>query len=366
MKVKIILVFIFVLLLLLVLIGGVLWQEIGQKPKGERLKRVQNSPHYVNGGFQNEKKVIQITTDKSYFQMMKDFLFVHYPDVTPKVALPTVKTDLHQLDRKQNVMIWLGHSTVFIQMDGIRYLFDPVLEYGFPSNVMMKPYLGTAIYTPEDIPDIDYLVITHDHWDHLDRRTVIALRSRVAHVVCGLGVGQHFEYWGYDADKIHDLDWNDKWVVDDRTTLHCLESRHVSGRMGSGNPTLFASYMIEGTQNVYITGDTGFGDHFEKIAKLFPKIDLAIMENGQYGVDWHQMHLMPHELQEAVKILQPHAFMTYHHAKFSLSNHPWYAPLENITKAAEANHWHLLTPMIGFPVSLEAPSAEERWWKSMM
>lgn len=359
---KVLLVILIVFILFLAIIGILMWKELGQSPRGMRLERIKQSPNYKNGAFQNDPPSKMFTSGDS---SSKGESKPKRIEKAPSKPLPAVKTDLKSLDRDKDLVIWFGHSSVFIQQDGIRYLVDPVLDSRFPISLAISPYKGTDIYTPEDIPEIDYLIITHDHWDHLDYKTVIELKDRVKHVVCGLGVGQHFEYWDYSPEMIHELDWGEFIDIDENTRLYALEARHFSGRL-SGNPTLWASFMIDGPRKIYISGDTGFGDHFKKIHEQFKSIDFAIMENGQYNEAWNQIHLMPNHLAKAIDILHPKYVMTYHHAKFTLSRHSWYEPLENIYQASKNKPYHLLTPIIGEVIELNAPKNTEPWWTSCL
>ena len=178
------------------------------------------------------------------------------------------------------------------------------------------------------MPDIDYLVISHDHWDHLDYRTVKSLKDRVGKVICGLGVGEHFEYWGYDKDRLVELDWYEDAVLENGFAVHCLPTRHFSGRGLKANQTLWASFLIETpSQKIYMAGDGGYDSHFEEIGKHFPDIDLAILENGQYNEGWNLIHLMPSDMAKAAKDLKAKKIMTVHHSKYALAKHPWDEPL---------------------------------------
>lgn len=154
------------------------------------------------------------------------------------------------------------------------------------------------------MPDIDYLIITHDHWDHLDRGTVTALRPRIRTVVCPLGVGEHFEYWGFPKERIVELDWHEQAALDDGFTIRCLPARHFSGRGLNSNQTLWGSFLLQSpSRKIYIGGDGGYGKHFAQIGREFPDIDLAILENGQYNEAWRYIHTLPGQLAQAAKDL---------------------------------------------------------------
>ena len=345
-------------------LGRSLWVEAGRAPRGERLERIKRSSLWRDGQFVNEELTPQFTGDKGMWQVLYEFLFVKTAGLVPDADIPAVKTDLRALSRHRDVVVWLGHSSVFIQSGGVRYLFDPVLTTGLPVSLFMRPFKGAAVFTPDDIPDVDYLIITHDHWDHLDYKTVKALRERVGRVVCGLGIGEHFEYWGYDAAKIHEMEWGDSLAVNAGTTLHCLPSRHFSGRLTKRNQSLWASYLIDGPQRVFVSGDGGYDARFRRIGERFGHIDLAILENGQYNADWRYIHTLPSQLPREIEELRAARVLTYHNSKYALARHPWREPLDSIAAAATTGRpWQLLTPRIGDPVSLtDTTQSFPRWW----
>lgn len=162
----------------------------GRTPRGERLVRIERSPNYKEGQFVNQEPTPLMTTDKSRWRIMWDNLTEKKPDnLVPSESIRTVKTDLKQLDLSKDAVVWFGHSSYLLINSGKKILVDPVLTTGFPASLMMKPFKGTDIYSPEDIPEVDYLIITHDHYDHLDYGTVKAIRDKVNKVICPLGVG---------------------------------------------------------------------------------------------------------------------------------------------------------------------------------
>ncbi len=341
--------------------------SFGKSPRGERLERIKKSPNYSDGKFQNLSPTKQITSEKSYIGTMFDFLFHKVEELRPGVNLPTVKTDLKQIRCDEEVLVWLGHSSVFIQTGGKRYLVDPVLVKASPVSFINKPFKGTKIYTPDDIPEIDYLVITHDHWDHLDYKTVKQIMGRTENVICPLGVGEYMESWGFGKERIIELDWNENATLGDGLIVYCLPARHFSGRGLSPNKTLWASFMLQApSRNIYISGDGGYDTHFADINKQFGTIDFAILENGQYNEDWRFIHLLPDDLVKAAKDLNAKRLMTVHNSKYALGRHSWHEPLDNIASAAEKESLNLVTPMIGEPVNLnDTTRAFKKWWKNI-
>ncbi|MEG1717416.1 MAG: MBL fold metallo-hydrolase [Bacteroidales bacterium] len=334
--------------------------KFGRSVRGERLERVQQSPNYRDGKFQNLEPTPHLTSEKSMVRAMFDYLFGKNDNVRPYATLPCVKTDLRALDTEQELLLWFGHSSYLILSAGERILIDPVFEDASPVSFFNKPFEGTDIYQADDMPDIDYLIITHDHWDHLDYETVSKLQDRVKTVICPLGVGEQFDYWGYKPEQIVEMDWSERYSADSNFTIHCLPTRHFSGRVSNSCLTLWAGYMVvTPSQTIYVSGDGGYGTHFAAIAHQFPDIDVAIVENGQYNDDWQHLHLMPEEMVRVVEQLHPKRVFTGHNGKYALSRHAWDEPLNGALKIPSAS-----TPMIGEVVCLQdSIISRNSWWQ---
>lgn len=351
-------------------LGCKTWKATGRAPRGERLERMQALPYYRDGQYRNLESTVMLTpvgkTPRlTLLRNLWKFLFPPDDARKPKTPIPALRTDLHSLDPDTDLYVWMGHSSVFLQLDGKRFLFDPVLTSELPVSLFMKPFKGADLYTPADIPPVDYLVITHDHWDHLDYGTVRDLRTRVGEVICGLGMGEDFEFWGYRPEQIHEMVWDDSLALTSGLTIHCLTSRHFSGRLFSRNKTLWASYLIDGSKRLFVSGDGGYGERFVEFGKRFPNIDLAFMENGQYSEQWRYNHLLPHKLVQAIDELAPRRVMSYHNSKFALAPHPWHEPLDSLSHNAEGKPWELLTPRIGEVVYLDSTQTFEKWWRAL-
>lgn len=333
--------------------------KFGRAICGERLAKIEKSPNYKDGKFRNIELTPHLTSDKSMVRAMFDYVFGKNDYVRSDKALPCIKTELSSLDKKSDLIVWFGHSSYFIQCSGKQILIDPVFGYASPVSFFNKPFKGTDIYQASDMPDIDYLIITHDHWDHLDYETVVEIRNRVNKVVCLLGVGDYFEYWGYTPQQIIEMDWNEQHSDDNNFTFHCLPTRHFSGRSFRSCTTLWAGYMIETpSQTIYVSGDGGYGKHFTDIAHKFPQIDVAIIENGQYNEDWLHLHLTPKEMRKVVEILQPKKIFAGHNSKYALSRHPWSEPLDEAATIPGVT-----LPLIGEAVHLQDSATNtNRWW----
>ena len=323
--------------------------SFGRLPQGERMERIRRSPNYKDGEFKNLQPTQLMTGSKSRWQTLWEFLFADRSRLEPDKPIKAVKTDLKHLPTDENLMIWFGHSSYLLQIDGKRILADPVFHTASPVSFLYKPFAGTDIYKPEDMPEvIDYLVISHDHWDHLDYQTVVALKDRVRKVVCPLGVGEHFERWGYRKEQLIELDWMEDARLDKGFTVHCLPARHFSGRGLKSNQSLWASFLLDTPSlRIFMGGDSGYGTHFHRIAERHPGIDWAILENGQYNEDWRYIHTLPRQLKQVAKDLKAKNVVTVHHSKFALARHPWNEPLQNEKRLQADTTLHVATPFIG-------------------
>lgn len=339
--------------------------EFGKLPEGERLRRIHASPHYRDGAFRYPLPSPMTTGQRSMFALLWDNLFNVHPDAKPRVALPHVRTDLSALSGGGDALVWFGHSGYYLQLSGVRMLVDPTLESASPVSFFGTAFEGADAYRAKDLPAVDYLIITHDHWDHLDYETVQEIKARVGHYVVPLGVGAHLEHWGVSPERITELDWWETAELKAGLQVTALPSRHYSGRTFQRNAVLWASYMVQAPQgNVYLGGDSGYGPHFAQIAERFPSIDLAILENGQYNEDWANNHTLPHQLPSIIRELQPQRIFTGHNSKYQLARHAWYEPLERAHETAERAGVPLLTPMIGEVVRLQdSTQTFSKWWE---
>ena len=320
-----------------------LWRKVSKE-------RIQASPNYREGMFQNQEPTPQFTGDTAStrstlwrFLTNKDTLRV------PQQSIPAIKTDLKNLPTDSDWLVWFGHSSYLFCLDGKRYLVDPLIKPEWPSSMMLKAFPGTDIYRPEDLPDIDVLIITHEHWDHMDYATLRDIRDRVQQVICPLGIADYLRYWGYTDGQIIEMDWYESLSGEDGLTITCLPSRHFSNRLlGKRNQTLWASFMVEaGGRKVYIGGDGGYDKRFAKIYEHFGAVDLALLENGQYNANWKYIHTTPEDLEKVILDLQAKQVFTVHHDKFALSVHPWYEPDSVAHDIATRHHVHLLDAPIG-------------------
>ena len=295
--------------------------SFGRLPQGKRLERIKQSPHYDGKKFVNEIETEFTTGKKSKLQVWKDFMLGDKTLLAPDTALHAIKTDLKKLPQDRDWIVWFGHSSYLLNLSGKKVLVDPVFYKGSPVKFANKMFLGTDIYKPADMPDIDYLVISHDHWDHLDYEVVKEMEPRIKKVVAPLGVGEHFEYWGYSAEKLVELDWWQSEDFGEGYRVTATPARHFSGRGLQENRTFWASFAFKSPKRlVWIGGDSP---------------------------DWAHVHTLPKYLGKEMTELGAKRYLTVHHSKFCLSKHKYFEPLENAKRAAKESGKPVLMPEIG-------------------
>ena len=283
----------------------------------------------------------------------------------PSLPLPVAPDERTAVaDPSLDYLTWYGHSAVRLESGGKTILIDPMLgEWVAP-----VPFLGHRFpykdYRPlQGIQDIDLVVYSHDHYDHLDFDTLMAIKDRTKAYLVPLGIGAHLRAWGIPAERITEVDW---WQTVQQAGLNftATPARHFSGRSPSTrNKTLWCGFVIETASNrIFFGGDSGYGRHFAEIGKRFGPFDLTMLDSGQYHARWKNVHMQPEEALVANRELGGKQLLPIHWGGFSLSDHPWYDPIERIV-SADANHC-VLTPLIGqrFVVG-EDSDCRDRWWE---
>lgn len=334
----------------------------GKLPTGKTLERILQSPNYTQGGFQNLiETTLAFTPQKMYDTIKRRSKAA---DKSPVKPLPGLRTDLANSNTEKPSVIWFGHSSYLVQIGNKNILVDPVFsKYASPVSFGVRAYPHQVPYGAEDMPNIDIMVLTHDHYDHLDYPTMLKLKDRVGQFVTPLGVGAHLEYWGVEPERIHELDWHESVTID-TFEFTALPSRHFSGRGLKRNQSLWASYALKVPgYNLYLGGDSGYGPHFKSIGDTYGPFDLTILECGQYDVNWSQIHMMPEQTVQASIDLQSKLLLPVHWGKFTLSLHPWYEPITRATAHAEKLNVSIATPMLGEQLTLGNALPNTRWWQ---
>ncbi|WP_320172566.1 MBL fold metallo-hydrolase [Maridesulfovibrio sp.] len=342
-------------------------EKFGRLPEGARLSKIQQSPNYSKGQFHNQVAIKEIVKGGPSVAGFIKYFFHERENPEPPGPMPVVKTDLKSLDRDRDVVIWLGHSSYFVQLGGCTALIDPVFSsYASPFFFSTRAFAGTNIYTADDMPHIDYLLISHDHWDHLDYPTVMALKPKTGKVVTGLGVGEHFARWGFPDDMVHEADWDSSLKLDDSLTVHVLTARHFSGRWLDRNKTLWTSFALETpSRRIFYSGDSGYGPHFKEIGRRFGGFDLVMLDSGQYNENWKYVHMTPESSAQAALDLNAAAALPSHTGKFCLAYHSWDDPFKRFVKASSDKPYRHITPEIGEVVDLaDRQQVFANWWET--
>ena len=339
----------------------------GKTPTGKRLEQVLQSPNYRDGKFQNLSFTPDLAEGVGYYKVTKDFFFDKDKRNIPSTIIPSVKTDLRSLPLQDNCLVWFGHSSYYMQVDGKRILVDPVLSgNASPFSFTTKSFKGSDVYSIDDFPEIDYMFISHDHYDHLDYETMLKIKPKVKKIIMGIGVGEHFESWGFDASTLLEKDWHETIQLDNGFTVHTAPARHFSGRGFKRNQSLWMSYVLNTpTMNIYIGGDSGYDSHFTAIGEQHGPFDLAILECGQYHPYWKYIHMMPEDVVRAAIDLKTKKLLPVHWAKFSLALHAWDDPIKRVTTEATKKGMPFVTPMIGEVLNLNNTSPTKAWWEQI-
>jgi L-ascorbate metabolism protein UlaG (beta-lactamase superfamily) len=338
---------------------------VGGIPRGNRLERIRKSQQYRQGAFRNQSPTPVQSKEFSIIRLLKA-QFNPPSDKEPSHPVPFVQTDLNQ-SSIHPMIVWFGHSSYFITINTIRILVDPVLSgHAAPIKIFGKSFPGTNFYTAERMPALDAVLITHDHYDHLDHETILKLNEKVGHYYTSLGVGAHLERWGIKPDKITELDWNEHASLPGGLELIAVPARHFSGRSFRRNNTLWSSFILKSDQmRLYLGGDSGYNHHFKSIGEQYGPFDMALLECGQYNTMWPLIHMMPEETVQAALDLNAKVLMPVHWGKFSLALHSWKEPINRLLEAADNKPVIVTTPMIGEPVVLDQLVPQNRWWESL-
>lgn len=286
----------------------------------------------------------------------------------PASILPEVKPDFAEFLKPSDRLkvIWFGHSTFLLNFSGKIILVDPVFSgNAAPFSFLVKRF-QPAVAKLEDLPKIDYIVISHDHYDHLDMMTMKFFAAKENHFLTPLGVGSHLRRWGIDAKRITELDWWQDAKMDGVEFI-ATPAQHFSGRgMFDERKTLWASWVIRNSShNIYFSGDSGYDTHFKAIGDKYGPFDLAFIENGQYYHKWRPVHVFPEESVQAYFDLKAKRFLPVHWGMFVLSLHSWREPIDTLLKLSREKGVNLITPKIGELISIDEAYRSTEWWTDL-
>ena len=348
----------------------------GGKPKEARLNRMKQSDTFENGKFNNLTDTPMGLQNGSFFKTMKEFYWGG-ENREPDSTVPFVKLDSLELNYRNTDEVkitWLGHSSVLLSFEGHIFLIDPMFgKRASPVSFMgPKRFNKTLPFSPKDISKVDAIIISHDHFDHLDYKTIKQLHSKTEMFYVPLGVGSHLEKWGVESKKIIELDWWEESLFKSNIKLVSTPARHFSGRgLGDRNNTLWTSWVIKSQNHtVYFGGDSGYSLSFKEIGEKYGPFDLTMLECGAYNKAWPYIHMMPEETAQAHLDLRGKVLLPIHWAQFNLSLHPWTEPIERLLKKASSENITVSTPKIGesFLVNGNATSRisdlpKDDWWR---
>jgi len=344
--------------------------EFGGKVSKTQKEEYSQSQNYKEGKFINHGG-IEMSMDFGKFVKSLTGYFNPPANTVPNSAVGIRKIDsLSIVQYKDSTrLVWFGHSTFLLQMKGKNILIDPM----FGDVPAPHPMLGNKRFsdelpiTIEKLPQIDAVIISHDHYDHLDYGSILKLKDKVGAFYTPLGVGAHLQEWGIDTLKITELDWWQEANLNG-ISLKCTPAQHFSGRgINDRGATLWSSWVIQSEKdNIFFSGDSGYGDHFKEIGEKFGPFDLALMECGQYNELWKEIHMMPEETAQAGLDVKAKTIMPIHWGAFKLAMHPWTDPVERVTKKAKTLNLPVIIPKIGASILLKHSDNElNKWWQTI-
>lgn len=344
-------------------------KALGKNPSGEALKKIEALSNYKNGQFQNLEGLpsgtAPVAGKKLKWTGLLKYLLSKPKAMQPPGPVPSVMTDLKNTSYAKPTVIWFGHSSFLLKTATATILVDPNFSgYAGPFRGIITAFAGSNVYDAGDMPVIDALVISHDHYDHLDYETVRALRKKVKRVIVPVGVGAHFIHWGYQPDMITELNWNEAVALNGKVKITAAPAHHRSNRGFASRKTLWASYIIAADgYKIFYSGDTGYSSHFKLIGERYGPFDLALMECGQYNTKWPQSHMFPSQTAQAAIDLKAANIIPVHWAKFAESEHRWNEPVKLLLKSADSLHVPVAIPLIGQPYTVGGAMQQYIWWE---
>lgn len=359
------------ILVVLVLIGVLfvnLSPEFGGSPTKAQKERFKKSDNFKGGVFVNLGDVKMKMGFADYLKGLRGY-FSPQPNAVPAKNISVLKIDSLEVARYNGPtrLVWFGHSTFLLQIEGKNLLLDPMLGPVPAPNPMLggKRFSKNLPIDIERLPEIDAVIFSHDHYDHLDYGSVQLLKDRVKMFYAPLGVGAHLMEWGVEEKRIVELDWWEETQFED-LHLKCTPAQHFSGRgLADRGKTLWSGWVVQSdSSNIFFSGDSGYGSHFKEIGEKYGPFDFAMLECGQYNELWKEIHMMPEETAQAGLDVKAKKIMPIHWGAFKLAMHPWTEPVQRISKRAKELGVPVTTPRIGETFYLNGtPTSNEEWWK---
>ncbi|MDD4816578.1 MAG: MBL fold metallo-hydrolase [Victivallaceae bacterium] len=356
---------------LLLIVGVIcveLWHEMGETPSAAAAAEFEGLPNYADGRFHNTEQMDQSTPPPeggtAVGKRPKIWRMI-FAGNSPEKEIPTVKLSASDFSAAPNkdaaAVRWFGHSSLLFELNGARFMVDPVFGNAAPIPFAVRRYVDPPLVR-RDLPKLDFVIITHDHYDHLEYQTIAMLRGSETEFICPLGVGARLRGWLIKPEKIHELNWGESLVVNG-VMVAAREARHFSGRtFEDRNRTLWASFIVAGGgKKLFISGDGGYGGHFSKIGEADGPFDYVFMEIDAWNGNWRNNHIFPDDAVRAVRELRGAKMVPVHWSVFNLADHPWDESIGMVAAAADREGVELVTPVIGAKLDLNIPESE-RWW----
>lgn len=322
------------------------------------------SMQFRDGRFENPVAIRAVPASRT-LPVLWDIFFNKPQDAIPKTSIPLQQITQEQLAAAPDRSAFrLGHSTLLLKLQGTYWLTDPVFsERAFPLQFAGPKRFHPSPISLDAVPPIQGVLISHDHYDHLDREAILALSGRTAVFVTPLGVGDRLIQWGVPEQKVRQLDWWQSTEVNG-VRLTATPAQHFSGRaLIDTNRTLWASWVIDdGGFRMFFSGDGGYFDGFKEIGRKFGPFNVTFMETGAYDAQWASVHMTPEQSVQAHRDLGGVTMVPIHNGTFDLAMHNWYEPLARVTEVATEKGIRLSTPVIGELLDLQSPGFGSAWW----
>lgn len=324
-----------------------------------------SSPNYSNGRFVNEEQTSRMVRGGFLTALLKHFFANN--DRRPSQRFPAVSNQIHALQSDSGLRAaWLGHATVLLAIDGVTLLTDPVFDEHVGIQIGRTRRFQPSPVQRDDLPDIHAVIISHDHYDHLEESSIRHFAEKGSLIIVPLGVSRHLQKWGVADHQIVELDWWQSYEAAG-VKLVCTPARHFSGRsLFAVNPTLWCSWAILGPEHrVYYAGDTGYTRAFKTIGEQLGPFHVTLMPIGAYGPEWPYIHLTPAQALKAHNDVQGHYLLPVHWGTYDLAFHSWREPIDLLSLHARSSGVEALTPRLGEVINFDNPAKTVDWWSGL-
>ena len=354
--------------------------QFGSIPKDDDYIRMKESPNYniSHDKFlnQNPKVMNEMKKNSGFWanprKNLANNFFFNSNITSPETELPENKSSLNEnfVKSTNNIKFaWLGHSSILMSINNKVILIDPIFaSSASPFSWLIKRY-QPPVFKLKELPKIDFILISHDHYDHLDMKTIKFFnKNKNISFVVPLGVGSHLKKWGVPDSRIIEMDWWDSKIIKGIKFI-CTPAQHFSGRKGfiETQKSLWASWVVKsGNRSFYFSGDSGYSKHYKQIGDKYGPMEVVFMDSGQYNTRWKEVHNMPDEVIKGFVDLKGENLIPIHWGMFTLAMHNWFDPPVEIKKRAKDQNISLITPVIGQVINMKKMTSTESWWEKFI